>query len=405
MADKRAMASSSRTTLDDEPSTDAHQALLTEHFGFHPRVFVDALVYAANEHLYSIGGQFEEFAKKQLKASSRRAAKKEREMAAMSAGQGKSHRGAQTSASALAKMTSTQLEAEAERGVHGVLTLLENALDHIFDLLELYCLKTVFGVKPSQASAVTLKHHRGLDLRTAEERVRSGEPLTTEVEGAGLAGREAELREKVEKARRMRHALRIANLAANRSLARANKVSEAFTVILGDHRQRLPAPLSTTTPQSARKLRVDAQALVQALDGLSNVDPLGASLIPVDRSHTDAPSERERLDVVEASGATDTDKRAWERGREAYINWEMDRIIRSVRTRGSDTDQSVVSMLFATPSKMDTSSYAPSGAKRRRTTRLSTADRDESEHQAAQIGELDDVEVCWMANIYRDSLS
>ena len=34
--------------------------ILTEIFGVHPRVIVDALVVAANEHLYVLGTQLEE---------------------------------------------------------------------------------------------------------------------------------------------------------------------------------------------------------------------------------------------------------------------------------------------------------------------------------------------------------
>ncbi len=40
-------------------STDAHIELLTEHFGFNPKSFIDKLVYAANEHLYFLGDTLE----------------------------------------------------------------------------------------------------------------------------------------------------------------------------------------------------------------------------------------------------------------------------------------------------------------------------------------------------------
>lgn len=178
-------ASSSRKVLDD-PSTDAHQELLTEHFGFHPRVFVDALVYAANEHLYSIGAQFEDFAKTQLRAARKKAASRNKKHAN------------NPSTSSLENMSSRDLDIQAERGVHAVLTLLENALDHIFDLLELYCLKTVFGLRPSQANVLTLIHHRGLDLRTSEERVKHGLPLSVAEESKELKEREWQLRNRVE---------------------------------------------------------------------------------------------------------------------------------------------------------------------------------------------------------------
>lgn len=376
-------AVTSRRAQDDEPSTDAHLELLTEHFGFNPRVFVDALVYAANEHLYSIGGQFEEFAKKQLKTSVKKAIKKEKESKNDAS---KRDKGSSTN-STLARMTATQIDAAAERGVHGVLTLMENALDHVFDLLELYCLKTVFGIKPSQAQAITLKHHRDLDLRTAEERVADGDALSAEEESNELERREIEMQQKLAKARKTRHALRIANLIADHNLARTNKVADTFAFMIDDS----GVALDTSTPQLAKKLRYDAQGLMDALDHLSSTNPLGPSLINADRA--DSMTEKEKKAVMDASGASEKDKRAWERGREAYINWEMDRIIKSVQTRGNENaDQTVASFFFASPSK-DVSMYSTAGPKRRRTTYTSgTLDQTEAGDNT-RIGDVEDVEV------------
>jgi kinetochore protein Mis12/MTW1 len=381
-----------RRIQEDEPSTDSHLELLTEHFGFNPRVFVDALVYAANEHLYSIGGQFEEFAKKQLKTSVKKAIKREKEA---KHDVNKREKGS-SSNSALAKMTATQIDAAAERGVHGVLTLMENALDHVFDLLELYCLKTVFGIKPSQAQAITLKHHRNLDLRTAEERVADGDALSAQEECIELERKEMEMQQKLEKARKTRHALRIANLVADQNLARTNKVADTFAFMIDGS----GVAFDTSTPQLAKKLRYDAQELMDALDHLSSTNPLGPSLINAERAGT--MNEREKKAVIDASGASEKDKRAWERGREAYINWEMDRIIKSVQTRGSETaDHTIASFLFASPSK-DASIYSTAGPKRRRTTYSSGA-RDPTETgDNTRIGEVEDVEVSrdFYSNVY-----
>jgi kinetochore protein Mis12/MTW1 len=390
----------------DDPSTDTHQALLTEHFGFHPRVFIDALVYAANEHLYSIGGQFEEFAKKQLKAACRRAAKKAKERGRAQISSSRDT-GTGESSSSLAKMTPTQIEAEAEKGVHGVLTLMENALDHIFDLLELYCLKAVFGVRPSQASAMTLKHHRGLDLRSAAERGLGKEALADDNEYLALNKYESLLRERIENAKRRRHALRLANIAAMRGLLRANKITDAFAVLTThDANERAPT-INSSTPQFARAVRSDVQSLVQALDALAKTDPLGASLLT--SSATNETNDEERLAIIRASGVSEKEKRSWERGREAYINWEMDRIIRNVRTRAAG-NETLAGDVTGTTSIMPreahiTSTARPSlgvaiGAKRRRTTgRMSVAEEQEQDegHQAAQVGTLNDIER--MANL------
>jgi kinetochore protein Mis12/MTW1 len=64
-------ASSSRPAAaasSDAPSTDPHLHLLTEHLGFNPRTFIDALVYVANENMYILGGGLEDFVKQHLAA-------------------------------------------------------------------------------------------------------------------------------------------------------------------------------------------------------------------------------------------------------------------------------------------------------------------------------------------------
>lgn len=452
---RSAAASSSRKTLDD-PSTDAHQELLTEHFGFHPRVFVDALVYAANEHLYSIGAQFEEFAKASLKAAARRAAKRDKERAGRAG-----ERGASSTSHPLAKLTSREIEAQAEQGVHGVLTLLENALDHVFDLLELYCLKTVLGLRPSQAAVVTLRHHKGLDLRSAQERARDGVALSADAESRELVAREEELRHKLEnvsdegrilawrlaffradwlflllaallsQARRVRHALRLGEVSAARGFKRMQILADSFSVLLAPvhtEAQEGAHVLRPSLPQRARKLRLDAEALIEAFEALRDTDPLGASLLVNPDSSSSAsatlrrPSDQEKRRILSDSGVSDHEKRGWERGREAYINWEMDRIIRNVKTRTNtaafDTtlfgggDQTVVanavpasaagqrrSMARASIAPVSTGAAAITSdsprSKRRRTTRYSQAANAEdcvSEHQAAQIGDTAEVE-------------
>lgn len=115
----------------EEPSTDAHLELLTEHFGYNPKSFIDALVYLSNEHLYSIAAEFENVVLDLLKD--------------VKGG-----------------------ELEAEQGIHAILTLMENSLDHTLDTFELYCLRSVFGIRSRQARYMTLDHHRGLDLRTQQ---------------------------------------------------------------------------------------------------------------------------------------------------------------------------------------------------------------------------------------------
>lgn len=123
--------SASQPNTKEEASTDAHLELLTEHFGYNPKSFIDALVYLSNEHLYSIATEFESVVVELLKD--------------VDGG-----------------------ELEAEQGIHAILTLMENSLDHTLDTFELYCFRSVFGIRPRQAKYMTLDHHRGLDLRSQQ---------------------------------------------------------------------------------------------------------------------------------------------------------------------------------------------------------------------------------------------
>lgn len=121
-------SSSAQQEKKEEASTDAHLELLTEHFGFNPKSFIDSLVFLSNEHLYAIATEFERVVADLLEG--------------VEGG-----------------------ELEAEQGIHAILTLVENALDHTMDTFELYCFRSVFGIRPRQAKSITLDHHRGLDLR------------------------------------------------------------------------------------------------------------------------------------------------------------------------------------------------------------------------------------------------
>lgn len=140
MSKASAAAAAAAADKKEEASTDAHLELLTEHFGYNPKSFIDALVYLSNEHLYSIATEFENVVGGLLDS--------------VDGG-----------------------ELEAEQGIHAILTLMENALDHTMDTFELYCFRSVFGIRPRQAKYMTLDHHRGLDLRvqqpTAEDKARS----------------------------------------------------------------------------------------------------------------------------------------------------------------------------------------------------------------------------------------
>lgn len=144
-------------------------------------------------------------------------------------------------------------------------------------------------------------------------------------------------------------------------------------------------------PQSSRKLRSDAYDLMESLQELHSTDPLGASLLSHPTSgRRRRPSDKDRREILAASGASDQEKRAWERGREAYIHWELDRIIRNVKKGHlSEISEKVPNRSITTHV-----THSSPRTKRRRTTRFSQpAQMDLSEHEAAQIGDAQEVEV------------
>lgn len=291
-------ATSNRVEKKDEASTDAHLQLLTEHFGFNPKAFIDALVFLANEHLYKIAEQFELVVMQQL-----------RDVAGG--------------------------ELEAEQGVHAILTLMENALDHTLDTFELYCLRSVFGIRTRQARYMTLAHHRGLDLRPSNSsKANSKTSASTSIASERsyqLGETEDSLKRKIAAAKATQHKLLLGRDAAQKGLDRALEVADRFAVMLvgrntvkGEDVKHAPQPMLTETlGQHARKLKADTTPLLKALRELRNTDPLGDPL-------SAPPPKRENADHVgEESGEEEQapPTRAWQRGREPYLNWEADRII------------------------------------------------------------------------------
>ncbi|CCF50708.1 hypothetical protein NDA11_007374 [Ustilago hordei] len=305
-------ASPSHQDKKEEASTDAHLELLTEHFGYNPKSFIDALVYLSNEHLYSIATEFENVVMNLLK-----------------------------------DVDSGELE--AEQGIHGILTLMENALDHTLDTFELYCFRSVFGIRPRQAKYMTLDHHRGLDLRAqqaggASTSKAQPKPSRKSLVGAWsnlsaketsyqLGETEDSLKRQIAAARATQHKLLLAQKATQESLHRVIQLAERFAAVLyADDKANIstisdkfkPAVpvLTETFGQHAGKLKADTIPLLRALQELRAADPLGAPLYspagPVKRNAGDGEGDDD------GAGA---DARAWERGREGYLNWEADRII------------------------------------------------------------------------------
>ena len=108
------------------------------------------------------------------------------------------------------------------------------------------------------------------------------------------------------------------------------QLAERFSSILysGDttatpSESKSTAPVLTETlGQHARKLKADTIPLLKALRELRDADPLGAPL------YSGAGTAKRSAADAEADGDDEGVRaRAWERGRENYLNWEADRII------------------------------------------------------------------------------
>ncbi|TKY89095.1 hypothetical protein EX895_001626 [Sporisorium graminicola] len=305
----------------EEASTDAHLELLTEHFGYNPKSFIDALVYLSNEHLYSIATEFENVVMDLLKD--------------VDGG-----------------------ELEAEQGMHAILTLMENSLDHTLDTFELYCFRSVFGIRSRQAKYMTLDHHRGLDLRTKQANSATSssraqaKPARKSLVGAStnlsanersyrLGETEDSLKRQIAAARATQHKLLLAQSATQESLDRMLDLAERFSSILyhnTEARSAVPV-LTETLGQHARKLKADTIPLLKALRELRSADPLGAPL------YSGAIGGAANKDAADAEGDDDgvADVRVWGRGREPYLIWAADQIITKSKRGGATTSAAATS--------------------------------------------------------------
>lgn len=320
----------------EEASTDAHLELLTEHFGYNPKSFIDALVYLSNEHLYSIATEFENVI-----------------------------------ADLLANVDGGELE--AEQGIHAILTLMENSLDHTLDTFELYCFRSVFGIRPRQARYMTLDHHRGLDLRSkpasSSKSSRKGAVGSSANERSYQLGEtEDSLKRQIAAARATQHKLLLAQNATQETLDRMLQLADRFSSILyadptASHSKSTAPLLTETLGQHARKLKADTIPLLKALGELRSADPLGAPLYSGSASST-KPTASE----AEAEDENAADVRVWERGREPYLNWEVDRILAKSKRGG--------------PVSGATAATAVAGS-------LASADKDGAEEEVATVAEDD----------------
>ncbi|KDN53544.1 hypothetical protein K437DRAFT_252905 [Tilletiaria anomala UBC 951] len=279
---------SSAFQAQDAPSIDAHIELLTEHFGFNPKGFIDKLVYAANEHLYFLAEHFEKSLIQAMEGT-------------------------------VAARNETQAEQEpeyviaAEKSTHKVLTLFENALDHMYDTVELWTLVNVFGVTSRQAQHITLTHHRGLDLRN------DNGVTSAIVQDKVLSRKEQRLRAKIAAARQTADILDRAIATTSAQHARAAALEDHFDFVLQS--KSGTTILASLQADSLKKVRADASAVCKDVSGLRELDPLSKSLAPPRSAKDDEEGAEQGFDGS---------------NRDAYLYWEVNRALEEQRKAGGD---------------------------------------------------------------------
>lgn len=128
-------------------------------------------------------------------------------------------------------------------------------------------------------------------------------------------------------AKATQHKLLLGKAAAQKGLDKALELADRFSIVLvgqstvkGEDVKPSQPMLTETLGQHARKLKADTTPLLKALRELRNADPLGDPLF--------AQPKQEAAHAEDESGDESAPPvRAWQRGREPYLNWEADRII------------------------------------------------------------------------------
>lgn len=271
-------STSTATPPPTQSSTDAHLSLLFEHFGYNPRAYIDSFIYKASECLVSHGEELE------------------------------------ASLLTLCKDDGTQ----AAQATFSLLTLLDKAVDHIADILELYSMQHVFGITQRQAEWMVLPHQEGLELRGTE----------AEEEARGLDETHRRLSAQLSAARATQSALQLAVLASRRRLAKSRALRTvlvaATTTDIATAARKLDASVISTS--SAKPLY---HALLTSLQVLRGTDPLGRPLFA-------AASGRKHESAAEPLDGDSL--RPWDKGREGYLKWQTQRYLALAGSSSSTSD-------------------------------------------------------------------
>lgn len=218
------------------------------------------------------------------------------------------------------------------------MTLLENALDHVFDTLELYSLQSVFGVTERQARHMVLPHHAGLDLRNPRDRG-AGSSNGTPKESTELSERQRDLTRRINAARSASYALTLAMQASERRLRRARAVHSCLSALLGatesgDDAKDAVQDTSKRLLKAVEVIKVHRALLIDSIEKLKAEGPLGKAL-----THPTSTLELEKGKLNNAAEGADA-VQPWSSGREGYLRWQTQRMLSSIRRANGPWDNS-----------------------------------------------------------------
>ncbi|CAG8434701.1 7787_t:CDS:2 [Diversispora eburnea] len=154
-----------------------NKELVIEHFEFAPISIIDEVIDSVNELLYQALIGLENFIYKYLNS-----------------------------------------DEEIEQGMHQVETLLENLIDHNFDLFELYTLRNIFAVPDNLE--IILPHHEGLDFTLDQSKE---DQIDEELEL---------MRKKVLAAKAMNHKLKMEQSKTETRIKKMEQMKEKLEFIL-----------------------------------------------------------------------------------------------------------------------------------------------------------------------------
>ncbi|KAK4973291.1 hypothetical protein LTR66_007400 [Elasticomyces elasticus] len=252
-------------------------ALLAEHFRYTPLTLLDDIINTVNELTFRAINAIEEG----LLSADPAVLGFGRSLAPLDENDGKD-------ASLSEDTIHERMRLEIEEGVVKLESLLNSTVDHDFDILELYVLRSLLNVPEEDLPWITLPHYKDLSIPKTKGPEESPTP-----ESIQLLRRKVQETEKLNAALHAESARNEAMLAQLRSLTGKNLATPSNTEAVTP----TPAPLAfLTAPNPAKPLAQNTQFVLTQLpllrDLLARLRPRIASLPNVDAARSEASAKR-----------------------------------------------------------------------------------------------------------------